>query len=259
MRAGKSARGSGKFFDLLWLVEESENLCGQLLGGKFLFGDEPAGTGARHFLRVTQLVAVGGSSEGDKDSGATRGCDFRCGDGSCSANDHICPGKALRHVRQEGDNLRVNFAPRVRGAYSIIVAVAGLMHNGEFVLAPHEAVHRIHKNPIDRQRALATASDQQTKWLLQISRRNRKKLRPHGTPGNNCFVTPDLCRNFIAGCDSLGDSRQHLVRKTRLGIWFEDDIRHAPKPSRQKHRPSSVATDSECRHGLMFSKYATRI
>jgi len=57
----------------------------------------------------------------------------------------------------------VNFAPRVRGAHRIIIAVTGLMHDGEFILAPRQAVHCIHKN-----RLIGSAP-----WLPPvISRRN---------------------------------------------------------------------------------------
>src|SRR5882762_5414481 len=86
-----------------------------------------AGACAGHFLRVAQLVAVRRPSERDEDGGSARSGDFRCGDGSCPANNCISPGKAFRHVREEGDNLRVDFAPRIAGAYSIIIAFAGLM------------------------------------------------------------------------------------------------------------------------------------
>ncbi len=101
-------------------------------------------------LRVAQLVAVGRPSERNEDGGSTRGSDFRCGDGSCPTYNHICPGKAIGHVREEGDNLRVDFAPRIGGAYGIIIAFAGLMHDGQFAFPCGQTVHGLDQRPVDR-------------------------------------------------------------------------------------------------------------
>ncbi len=132
------ARCGGLLFDLFRVIDQGEDFVRQAFRGEFVFGDQTACACACHFLRVAQLVAVGGGSEGNEDGGAARGCDFRRGDGSCSANDHICPGKAFRHIRKEGDDLRVDFAPRVGGAHGIIIAFAGLMHDGELIFSARQ-------------------------------------------------------------------------------------------------------------------------
>ena len=182
-----------------------------------------AGARALHFLRVTQLVAVGGGSEGNEDGGAARGCDFRRGDGSCSANDHICPGKALGHIREEGDNLRIDLAPRVRGAHRIIIAFAGLVHDRELIFSWSEQVHGIDKCTVDRQGSLATACHQQPERLFGAPRHDREKLRAHRTARNDGFFSPGLGRNFIAGGNPFGELRA-TIRFVRPGSAFGSKI-----------------------------------
>src|SRR5207249_7178158 len=116
---------------------------------------------AEHFLRIAELMAVRRPAKRDKDGGAARSGDFRGGDGSCAANNNVCPGKALRHVCEEGDNFCFDFAPRISRAYSVVIALAGLMNNGQFALARREAVHGVDKCSVDWQRPLASAGDEQ--------------------------------------------------------------------------------------------------
>src|SRR3989442_10191151 len=50
-----------------------------------------------------------------------------------------------------------------------------------------------------------------------------------GQPVTMAFL-PDPRRNFIASRDSCRNSRQYLVRETRLRVWLEDDIGYARQP-----------------------------
>ncbi|MGA2099266.1 MAG: hypothetical protein ABSH39_23520 [Candidatus Acidiferrum sp.] len=112
-----------------------------------------------HFLRIAQLVAVGGGTERNENGGTAGGCDFRRGDGSCPANDYVGPGKTFRHVGEEGDDLGVDFAARVGGADSIIVALASLVNDGKIGFAEGEEIHRVHEGAIDGQSSLAAAGN----------------------------------------------------------------------------------------------------
>ena len=106
-------------------------------------------------------MAVGSPAERNKDGGTACGGDFRRGDGSCPANNHIGPGEAFRHVVEEGNDFSVDFAPCISGAHSIIVTLASLMDDSEFILSHREPVHRVHKRPIDRQCSLTATGDEQ--------------------------------------------------------------------------------------------------
>ncbi len=99
MRPGQAARSARLFFDLPGLGEEREDFAGQPFSGEFRLWNHAPRARAGHFPRVAQLVAIGGVPEGNEDGGAARGGYLCCGNGSCSANDDIRPGKALRHVR----------------------------------------------------------------------------------------------------------------------------------------------------------------
>ncbi len=149
MRPGQAARSASLFFDLPGLGEEREDFAGQPFRGEFRLWNHAPRARAGHFLRVAQLVAVCGAPEGNEDGGAARCGYFCCGNGSCSANDDIRPGKALRHVREKGHYLRVDLAPRVRGAHRIIVTFASLMHDAQFTLAHRQAVHGVHEGAVD--------------------------------------------------------------------------------------------------------------
>ena len=63
--------------------------------------------------------------------GASGGGDFRDGDRAGAADDQVGLGESLRHIREEGRHLRVDFAPRIGRANGIIVALAGLVNDRE--------------------------------------------------------------------------------------------------------------------------------
>ena len=50
-----------------------------------------------------------------------------------AADDQIGLGKSLRHVSDEGQNLRVDFTSSIGHSHSIIVAFAGLVHDGDAI------------------------------------------------------------------------------------------------------------------------------
>ena len=164
----------------------------QAFGCQFPFGNQSSGAGVHHFLRVAQLMAVGGASERNEDRGAARGGYFRDGDRSCAANDHIGPGKAFRHVAEERDNFRAIPCCSVGGLHHIIVALAGLMHDLQLVFSRRKKLHRIDERAIDRQRALAPAGNQQTQRLFRLARLDREKFFAHGTSGYHGFFAPGL-------------------------------------------------------------------
>src|SRR3954469_7226387 len=101
-----AARGTRLAFHLPRLVEEGENFAGQAFRREFRLGNHAACAGARHLLGVAQLMAVCGVPERDEDGGTTRRGNFRRGDGAGPADNHVRPGKTLRHVREEGHDLR---------------------------------------------------------------------------------------------------------------------------------------------------------
>ena len=74
-------------------------------------------------------MRVRGSAEGDKDGGAAGGGNFRHGDRTRAADDQVRLGKALRHVIDKGNDLRMDCAPCIFFTDGIIVAFASLMHD----------------------------------------------------------------------------------------------------------------------------------
>src|SRR5208337_543291 len=90
-----------------------------------------------------------------------------------------------------------------RGAYGIIVAFAGLVHNLQLILSRREKIHGIHKGPIDGQSALAASRNEQVKGFLGLAGRNREELRAHRAAGDDGLFSPPTGRNFIAGGNAL--------------------------------------------------------
>src|SRR5712672_3296223 len=180
---GQASRGTRLAFDFPGLVEERENFGAEALGREFRFWNHAACAGARHLLGVAQLVAVGGMPERDEDGGASGSGNFRRRDGPSAANDHIRRGKTIRHIGEKGHDLRWKFAPRVCRAHRIIIAFAGLMHDGQFAFSCGESIHGVDNRAIDHQSALAATSDKQAKWLLRLSRRDREKFSTYWTAG----------------------------------------------------------------------------
>src|SRR5204863_7886202 len=111
-----------------------------------------------------------------KDGGTAGGGEFGGGDGTCSANDEVGPGKAFRHVRKKRDDLRVEFAPRVRSAHRIIVAFAGLVHDAQVGFSRGEEIHCVHDGAINGKGALAAAGNKDTKGFLRFARGDGEKF-----------------------------------------------------------------------------------
>ena len=88
-------------------------------------------------------MRVGGGAEGDKDGGASGGGYFRHGDRARAADDQVRLGKPLRHVFDKGNDLRLEFAPRICYANRIIVAFASLMHDEKLIFSLRETVERV--------------------------------------------------------------------------------------------------------------------
>src|SRR5215470_6910476 len=140
-------------------------------------------------------MAVGGVTERYEDSGAACCRDFRRRNCTGPANNHVSPCKALGHVRQERHNFRQDFSACIRRAHRVIVTFAGLMDDVQLIFSRCEQVHGIHKNAVNRQSALAAASDEESYWLHWLTRGSGKKFWAHRTACNDRFFSPCPCRN----------------------------------------------------------------
>src|SRR5882724_387739 len=249
----QAARVAGELFDLLGLVQERKNFGSEAPGGQLWFDDQPRRLRFDHFLRVAKLMAVRRAPEGDKDGGASGGSDFRRSDGACPANNRICPGKAFRHVRKKRNYLRYKFAPRIRSAYRIIVAFAGLVHNAQFGFARGEAVHGVRDAAIDGQSALAAAGDEEAEGFFRFARSNLKKLGADRIAGEDSFFAKFFRGDGIAGGDTARHARENFVREARFGVRFENDVRDAAKPGSKEHGARRVTADAECRDRFVLA------
>ena len=119
--------------------------------------------------------------------------DFRDGDCTRAADDQISLGKSLRHVVDEGHNLRVDFTPRIGHANRIIVAFTGLMHDEKLIFSRGEKIQRVDDSAIDGQRALAAAGDQDVQRLGVLAGLDREEFRAHGTAGDDGFLARRAC------------------------------------------------------------------
>src|SRR5438105_13519248 len=163
-------------------------------------------------------MAVGRSSEGNEDGGAACSSNFRGGDGPRAADDNVGPAKTLGHVGKERNDLGKDFAPRIGGPDSVIVAFASLMDDAEFFFSRSEAVHGIHKCAIDGQRTLTPSGDEQAQRISRLTRGNGKEFGTYGAAGNDGFFSPSLRRNFIASGNAVRKARQDFVGAASLGI-----------------------------------------
>src|SRR5262249_9603352 len=154
----ETPRGGRQASDLLRLVEERKDLAGQAFGSELWFRNHTAGTGARHLLGIPQLMAVGSVAERNEDGGATCCGHLRGGDGPRPADDRSGRGEALRHVGEKGHTLRWVLAASVGCAYGVIVTLAGLVDDTQFVFSRGQAIHGIDESAIDHQSALAAAA-----------------------------------------------------------------------------------------------------
>ncbi len=111
--------------------------------------EEPGGAGVLHGGGIARLVGVGGGAEGDEDGGASGGGNFRHGDRARAADDQVCLGKALRHILDKGNDLRVEFAPRICVSHRIIVTFSGLMHDEKLIFSHRETSSDVDYRPID--------------------------------------------------------------------------------------------------------------
>ena len=135
--------------------------CARRSAGELGLRDQARRARAFHFLGVAQLVAVGGGAEGNEDGGASGRRDFRRGDRARAANDQVRLGKTLGNVSDKGQNLRVDFSPRIRLAHSIIVALAGLVDDGDALFSVP---------PTDRRRRRSARLIASAPWLPPVIR-----------------------------------------------------------------------------------------
>ena len=112
---------------------------------------EQGGSCFLHGLGVAHLMRVGGGSERDEDGGASGGGYFRDSDCARSADDQVRLGKPLRHVLDEGHDLRLKFASCIRDANCIIVTFASLMHDEKLIFSRQQQIERVNYGAIDRQ------------------------------------------------------------------------------------------------------------
>ena len=183
-RLRQRTRALFHFRDSPGLVEERENFVGQALGRQFVLRQQAGGSGVLHGLGVAHLVRVGGGAEGDEDGGASGGGYFRDSDRARTADDQVRLGKPLRHILDEGHNLRLEFAPRISHANRIIVAFSGLMHDEKLIFSWRQTVERVNDGAIDRQRAAASAGNEDRERRLDGSlRRDGEKFRAHRAAG----------------------------------------------------------------------------
>src|SRR5271154_4576414 len=133
-------------------------------------------------------MCVSGGPEGDKDGGASGGRYPRDSDGARPANDQVGLGKPLRHIFDEGDDLRVELASRISHANRIIVAFTGLMHDEKLIFSGCQAVERINHRAVDRQGTAAAAGDQQLEWRAMLLRRHAEELPADWDAGDHGFA-----------------------------------------------------------------------
>src|SRR5258708_35799 len=100
-------------------------------------------------------MAVSGAAERNKDCCAAGSGDFRSGEGTRATDDQVGPGKAFGHVVKERYDLSGRkFFSCVGSSYRVVVALAGLVDNVQFILTRSENVHRVDKYTVDGQRPL---------------------------------------------------------------------------------------------------------
>ena len=97
-------------------------------------GNHSARAGVHHFLGVAQLVAIGSRAERMNMAARPAAAISADGDRASSADDHIGPAKRSAMFVRNGRLPRWRIAPRVCGAYGVVIAFAGLMHDGESFL-----------------------------------------------------------------------------------------------------------------------------
>src|SRR5580693_2121550 len=114
-------------------------------------------------------MRVCGGAEGDEDGGTTGGGNFGRRDRARTAENQICLGKTLRHILDEGHNLRSEFTSRISHAHSIIIAFTSLMHDEKLVFSPCQQIQRVNYRAIDGQCATAAAGDEDVEWLAMFA------------------------------------------------------------------------------------------
>ena len=149
----------------------------EALRRQFILREHPRRAGGFHGARVVQLVSVSGSGERDKDGGASGGGDFRDGDGARAADDYVGLGKLVRHIFDEGADLRDEFSTRISNANRIIVTFAGLMHDEKLVFSGGEKIERVNNAAIDGQSAAAASGDEDAQRRLVVADAARRRIR----------------------------------------------------------------------------------
>src|SRR5438477_4216556 len=128
-----------------------------MLSRQLRLNDKFSGASLYHFLRVAQLMTIRGSTKGNENCRPARCRNFGGGNCSRAANNQIGPCKALGHVAEEWHNFGIEFAARISGSNRIVVALAGLVHNTQFILASSKEIHGIDECSIDEKRPLAAS------------------------------------------------------------------------------------------------------
>ena len=179
------ARAIFHFLDSPGLVQERKNFVRQALGRQLVLRQQAGRAGVLHGCGIARLVGVGGGPEGDEDGGASGGGYFRDGDRARPADDQVRLGKPLRHIFDEGDDLRLEFAPRISHSNRIIVAFAGLMHDEKLIFSRRQPVERVDDRAIDRQSAPAAAGDQDIERRAMLFAPDREEFRAHRAAGDH--------------------------------------------------------------------------
>src|ERR1700691_3113976 len=113
MRASKRTRARFYLFNSPGLVQEGKNLSRQSLWRQLVLRKQPGGARTLHYLCVAGLMGISGGPERDKDGGASGGRYLRDSDCARPANNQVGLGKPLRHIFDEGDDLRLKLASRI--------------------------------------------------------------------------------------------------------------------------------------------------
>src|SRR5580704_12155829 len=137
-------------------------------------------------------MRVSGRAEGDEDGGTTGGGNFGRRDRARTAENQICLGKTLRHILDEGHNLRSEFASRISHAHSIIVAFTSLMHDEKLIFSRRQYVQRVNDGAIDGQSSAAAAGNEDVEGFAMLFARDGAEFTAHGNAGHDGFITKTL-------------------------------------------------------------------
>src|SRR5690348_7531833 len=226
-------------------VEEGKNLGGEPLRRQILLFDNASGAGVLHSLRVAKLMAVGGGSEGDKDGGTPRGSNFRHRDGARPANNQVGLCEPLRHVPDEGTDLRIELKLSIRLTNGIIVAFAGLMHHEKLIFFLRQQGEGVHNSVVDGLRAAAAAGNQKMKRRGGDARLGGEELLANRAARCDRLRAEAMSCFLKARRDASRNAGENAIGETGLGVGLEKNGWNTAKRGEEHHRAGSVAADAE--------------